>query len=155
MAIVCKPPKAVHWDEKVSVFLAGTIDLGNSDDWQVMVSDALQPHDVKILNPRRDAWDNSWQQSIGNPQFRQQVEWELEGLEKASIIFMYFAAESRSPISLLELGLHAAGNKLIVVCPEGFWRKGNIEVVANRYQIPLFTSLAAGIAALQQKIEAM
>ena len=37
---------------------------------------------------------------------------------------------ARAPITLLELGLFARSGKLIVCCPDGYWRKGNIEVVS-------------------------
>lgn len=54
---------------------------------------------------------------------------------------MYLDPNTKSPISLLELGLHANSKKLWVVCPDGFWRKGNVEVVCSLYDIPLFNSL--------------
>ena len=40
-----------------------------------------------------------------------------------------------------ELGLYARSGKLKVCCPEGFWRRGNVEVVCRRYHVPLFSSL--------------
>ena len=60
-----------------------------------------------------------------------QVEWELEGLELCDIIIMYFDSNTKSPISLLELGLFAHKKKMIVFCPNGFWRKGNVDVVCK------------------------
>ena len=48
---------------------------------------------------------------------------------------MYFDPNTKSPISLLELGLFAKSGKLIVYCPEGFWRKGNVDVVCKRYEV--------------------
>jgi len=152
---VIKSPSAFDASEKTSIFLAGTIDNGNSTDWQKDVEHALKDQDVLVFNPRRDEWDASWEQSISNPIFKQQVEWELEALESSTVIFLYFTAESKSPISLLELGLHAASNKLIIVCPDGFWRLGNIEVVAQRYKIPLYKNLDSGIAALKKTLQAM
>src|SRR3546814_5771597 len=56
-------------------------------------------------------------------------------LESADIIVMLLAPGSQSPISLLETGLHARGGKLILLCPEGFWRKGNVDITADRYGI--------------------
>lgn len=38
---IVKPPHRVPWGEKPSVFLAGTIDNGNSVDWQSQVERAL------------------------------------------------------------------------------------------------------------------
>src|SRR3546814_8063343 len=53
-----------------------------------------------------------------------------------------------SPISLLETGLHARGGKLILLCPEGFWRKGNVDITAERYgieQVATMDELAAAV----------
>lgn len=124
-----------------SIFLAGTIDNGDSFDWQSEVIKSLNGFDITILNPRRKDWDSSWKQTIDDPQFNEQVNWELDALDKADFILMYFAPESKSPISLLELGLYANSNKLIVCCPDGFYRKGNVEIVCKRYGISLFNSL--------------
>ena len=134
-----------------TVFLAGTIDEGNSVDWQQEVADSLNDLDVTLLNPRRKNWDNTWKQSIGNEKFVEQVEWELSSLESSDYILMYYAKSSKSPISLLELGLYANSNKMIIICPDGFWRKGNVEIVANKYNIPLFNDLESGIIFLKTK----
>jgi hypothetical protein len=48
---------------------------------------------------------------------------------------MYFDPATKSPISLLELGLFAKTGKLIVCCSEGFWRKGNVDIVCKRYGV--------------------
>jgi hypothetical protein len=140
-----------------SVFLAGSIEMGVAEDWQARVSAALAELDVLVLNPRRANWDASWEQKIDNPPFREQVEWELDALDAADIVLMYFSPETKSPITLLELGVHAAANpqKLLVCCPEGFWRKGNVDIVCNRYgarQVPTLEELiAATIESVQQQ----
>lgn len=123
-----------------SVFLAGSIEMGVADNWQARVTKSLEGQEILVLNPRRDDWDSSWTQSIADPQFREQVEWELRALEDATHILMYFDPNTKSPISLLELGLHAKSGKLIVCCPEGFWRKGNVEIVCKRYGVPMVDS---------------
>lgn len=122
---------------KKSVFLAGSIEMGAAPNWQEVVEDALSLHDITILNPRRDDWDSSWTQSIDDPQFYEQVEWELRGQEEADVIAFYFAPSTKAPITLLELGLAARSGKAAVCCPEGYWRKGNVEMVCDRYRIPL------------------
>lgn len=121
-----------------SVFLAGSIEMGKAIDWQQEVIKQLtDAHwNGAVLNPRRADWDSSWEQKIENPKFREQVEWELEGLEKATLVVFYFAPNTYSPITMLELGLHAQNKKCIVCCPEGFWRKGNIDIVCARYGVP-------------------
>ena len=139
---ICSPKKFDEALEKhdFSVFLCGSIEMGKAEDWQKAFTDALSEHEnVVLLNPRRakGEWDSSWVQSIDNPQFREQVEWELEGLEKVDLIICFLQPETQSPISLLELGFYAAKDpaKVVVCCPEGFWRKGNVDIVCNRYGI--------------------
>lgn len=137
-----------------AVFLAGSIEMGRAIDWQAAVTAQLADLEVTVLNPRRDAWDASWTQSITNPVFRAQVEWELDALDRAAVIAMYLDPDTRAPISLLELGLHAAAGKLVICCPDGYWRKGNVEVVAARYGLPLVDDLAALVAALRRRLGA-
>ena len=149
MEIVKAPNKYSANDQITSLFLAGSIEMGVAELWQDKVTEALKDTNVLILNPRRDDWDSSWKQTIDDPQFREQVEWELTALERSSVILMYFDPATKSPISLLELGLHASSGKLLVCCPDGFWRKGNVEVVCNRYGIPLYNELDEVIKILQ------
>jgi hypothetical protein len=134
------------------VFLAGSIEMGTAADWQTTLAAALADRDGAILNPRRDEWDASWRQSIEEPKFREQVEWELDGLDRADVIAMWFVPETKSPITLLELGLCARGGKLIVGCPLGFWRRGNIEVVCARHAVPLHGEWAAFEAAVVRAV---
>ena len=140
---------------KISVFLAGSIEMGAAIDWQAQFIESFKDEDsLLFLNPRRDDWDSSWEQSIENKHFREQVEWELEAQEKADIIVMYFAPNTKSPITLLELGLFAKTQKMICCCPEGFWRKGNVDVVCDRYNVEVVDSLDKMISALREKIGA-
>ncbi|KAF2177334.1 hypothetical protein K469DRAFT_809236 [Zopfia rhizophila CBS 207.26] len=52
--------------------------------------------------------------------------WELDYPDEADIIALYFQANTISPISLLELGAYSKSRKIVVCCPEGFRRRGNI-----------------------------
>lgn len=140
------PDQGVRYQKKV--FLAGSIEMGAAEDWQRLAEEALADCEVTIFNPRRDDWDSSWEQRIHNPEFNHQVNWEMDRLEEADHILMYFAPGTKSPISLLELGLHAKDEKLIVVCPDGFWRKGNVEIVCLREGIWLYESLADALVDL-------
>lgn len=123
-----------------SIFLAGTIDMGNSENWQQKVIDTYGHWgNVDIYNPRRDDWDSSWIQEFSNDQFYRQVKWEINAMKKCDIIVMYFLATSQSPITLLELGLFAASGKLRVCCEPGFWRRGNVEIVCEEYHVPFYS----------------
>jgi len=76
----------------------------------------------------------------------------LDAQERATLILMYFAPTTKAPITLLELGLGARSGKLIVCCPEGYWRRGNVEIVCARYGIPMAKDLEALIQAAKEKI---
>lgn len=117
------------------VFMGGSIDMGGAPDWQAAMTRALSDMDVVVLNPRRPDWNPAWKPEASEPEFRRQVEWELAALEASDVIVMYFAPGTQSPISLLEMGLHARGGKLIVLAPDGFWRKGNVDITAEAYGV--------------------
>jgi hypothetical protein len=131
--------KAPNSDENIDhyiprIFLAGSIEMGVAENWQTRVARDMTDYEVVLLNPRRDDWDSSWKQSIDDPQFNQQVTWELDGLETATIVAFYFDPNTKSPITLMELGIvcHEL-DSLVVCCPDGFWRKGNVEMVCDRF----------------------
>lgn len=137
-----------------AVFLAGSIEMGAAPPWQAQVASALADLDVVIMNPRRDAWEASWPQSIDFEPFRLQVEWELDAQDRADLIAFYFAPETRAPVTLLELGLAAGRKRAIVCCPEGYFRKGNVDVICARHQIPQVPSLDALIHRLRSDLAA-
>ena len=124
----------------VRIFLAGTIDNGDSDNWQDelirTINDVQLMRSVNIYNPRREQWPSS----NDHNEIDKQIEWELYHLEKADLIVMNILASSKSPISLMELGLFAKEGRLIVFCPKTFYRYDNVRVVCKRYGIPLFTT---------------
>ena len=134
--------------------------MGKAVDWQTQITNSLSDLNVLVLNPRRDDWDSSWEQKIENPQFNEQVNWELDALELSQVVAMYFDPKTMSPISLLELGLFARArsmesnhkSKLIVCCPEGFWRKGNVDVVCQKYNIKQVNTLEELIEAVRKEM---
>ncbi|MFF5380035.1 nucleoside 2-deoxyribosyltransferase domain-containing protein [Pedobacter suwonensis] len=152
MRTVLPPEIILPYD--VSVFLAGTIDMGHSVDWQQKFIDQANEEevldDVVVFNPRRKSWDHSWTQSIENIWFSGQVNWELDSMESADVILLFLEANSKSPISMMELGLFADSGKLMVCCKEGFWRKGNIDIVCKRKgidQYDTFDKLSVAVVA--------
>lgn len=143
--MIFTPPQNTSYRDfyKPTVFLAGSIEMGSAEDWQSKVAKHLDSYNFDVYNPRREDWDSSWKQEITDPQFYQQVNWELEHIEKADFVIMNLLPDTQSPISLLELGLLAKyPDKLLVVCPEGFWRKGNVDIVCNKYNIRQFESVS-------------
>lgn len=155
MAYVFKAPiETPALYNRKSIFLAGSIDMGKADNWQARIEKALEHLPVVIFNPRRDDWDNSWVQDITNDQFREQVNWELNHLDRADVIAVYFDPQGKAPITLMELGLHAASGKCVVCCPEGYWRRGNVQIVCDRFGIPLHDDIEDFVAELLKRLEA-
>ena len=151
-ALVIRPPEKLPVDTaNYKVFLAGSIEEGKASLWQDKVINSFAQEPVTFFNPRRTFWDTSWQQNKSDPNFRGQVDWELEAQERADRIIMFFEPNTRSVITLLELGLFARSGKLVVCCPEGYWRKGNVDIVCERYGVPMVSSLQHLIAMLRNE----
>lgn len=146
---VIKPDNATAAEKQITVFLAGSIEMGSAPEWQTDVAEKFKDFEVTFFNPRRESWDSSWKQFQTETNFNQQVNWELNKLEESTFIFMNFTPDSKSPISLLELGYFAKSGKMIVCCPKEFWRVGNVEIMCTRNSIPLFYNIEDAIGALQ------
>ena len=157
MREIIAPAPIPSFDTDMSplLFLAGSIEQDTATQWQREVVKRLTTHRVDILNPRRTHWDASWKQSPDNPQFVEQVNWELNGLDKADIIFFYFDENTKSPVTLLELGLYLKRLTcdLIVFCPEKFYRYGNVVITAKRSRPGcLFTDFDNAMKAVEKTI---
>ncbi|WP_303719574.1 nucleoside 2-deoxyribosyltransferase domain-containing protein [Brevundimonas naejangsanensis] len=150
--VVVSPQPLPIDNDRPRVFLGGSIDMGGAPDWQAALTQALSDMDVTVLNPRRADWNPAWRPEADEPEFQRQVEWELAALETADVIVMYFAPGTQSPISLLEMGLHARGGKLIVLAPEGFWRKGNVDITARAYGVRQVQTMDELTAAVRQTL---
>jgi hypothetical protein len=140
------PPESFRYTGNYrSAFLAGTIDNGNSEDWQKEMGEFFLDLGMDVFNPRRKDWDSSWIPAKENKQFKEQVEWELRHLHKADIALFYFLPNSKSPVTMLELGLALAANliwrKIFVYCPKEFWRKGNIDLTCERFGVKVYEDL--------------
>ncbi len=68
------------------------------------------------------------------------VDWQKDVVE-----LFEKAPGSKSPITLLELGLFAKSGKLYVVCTEGFYRYDNVRITCAKYGVPVYASLTEAI----------
>jgi hypothetical protein len=107
-----------------SIFLAGSIEMGAAINWQKDFTSFLSDLPVNIFNPRRTDLDPTWKQDISNLLFKEQVDRELNHLAKADVIALFFQADTKSPISLVEFGLYAKEGKSVVYCLEGSGGEG-------------------------------
>lgn len=117
-----------------SVFLAGTIDNGDSINWQEEVIKEYENRwdkQIVFYSPRRSDWN---QYPIN---LEHQIKWEQGHLDAADLIVMCLLDNSKSPISLLELGLYAKSKKMVVFCNPEFYRYYNVKLTCEKYDIPL------------------
>lgn len=156
MTIIVKAPQPIPNENTLKIFLGGSIDMGAAEDWQDRLANDLSDYDdgLILINPRRDDWDASWKQDpTPGTQFYEQVEWELVNQENADGIVYYFAADSKSPITLLELGLFK-DQPVIVCCPKEFYRYGNVKMVCDRYEIAMVETYEDLLKFLRDAIDA-
>lgn len=160
MTVVIKAPHPVPEPDlelyPVSVFLGGSIDMGMAEHWQERLAADLSKYDdqdLVLYNPRRDDWDASWvQDPTPGTQFHEQVTWELDMQDEADIRVYYFGADSKAPITLLELGLFSVYPNVIVCCPKTFYRYGNVKIVADLYDIKIVETYDDMVAELKAMI---
>lgn len=138
-------PEGLDEGRYTKIFLAGTIDMGNSKDWQQEVYESFSGRAGKYLffNPRQDDWNASRKGEMDY-----QVNWELAHLEKADKILMYITGDSKSPISLLEMGLHMRSGKLVVACEPEYYRYDNVRITCGFYGVALYHNLEEALKQL-------
>lgn len=73
-------------------------------------------------------------------------------MEAADVIAVYFGPKAQAPISLLELGLFARTGKVVVACPKGYWKRGNVQIVCSRLGIELLDTLDELVQSLIKKL---
>jgi len=150
IARIYKPRITIRPSEgRLRLFLGGSIT--KAPNWQKEIEKEFSDLYVDIYNPRRDDWDESWVEDMADKEFNYQVNWELSKLDASDIILLYFDPTTNAPISLLELGLYARSGKLIVCCPIGYYKKGNVDIICKRFEIPLYEDINKAIDAIRNK----
>ena len=135
-----------------TIFLAGSTSNTDTDDWRTILTNSLSHFaGLTILNPYRAGWDSTWREDESFAPFREQVEWELDMQGSADLVIVYFHPATQAVVSLLELGLAAGsaagagagvgGSGVLVVCPDGYWKKGNVSIVCRRFGIEMLGSV--------------
>jgi len=135
-----------------SVYLAGGIDVGDPHNWWNEMTAALSPLSVTMISPCRKDWDPSWKQRATNLWFNEQMKWELQRPEEADVIALHLRPGATCPTNLMELCLYAPSGKLVVCCPDGFSLKGHVEMVCDKYGIPLVETVEDFVATVKERL---
>lgn len=128
-----------------SVFLAGAIDMGLAVDWQSLVIHQMRDVPCVLFNPRRTG-------GFTPDMLDEQIWWELNAMEIADTILMWFPADAKAPVAMFETGLWAQSGKLIVGADRKFYRRRNLELTLTRFGVEVHASLPRLIAAVQERI---
>ena len=151
--IVVYPPDKIY-TMVPEIFLAGSIENGSAEFWQDKFVERFEDYGVVFYNPRRKDWNPNWDHD--SLEFVEQVKWELEHIDKSDYVVMYFDPNTKSPISLLELGILCGGeyrrDHVFVCCPEGFYRKGNVKITCERFGITVYNTIDAVVERLKWEL---
>ncbi|RMZ66333.1 ankyrin repeat containing [Pyrenophora seminiperda CCB06] len=79
---------------------------------------------------------------------------ELDALEQADIIYFFFDTETKSPISLLELGLWIASDKVVVCCGEVYWKSRNVYLICDWYGVKCVKTFAELVPKVEKMLKA-
>lgn len=121
--------------QKKYIFLAGSIDNRAFSNWRKETIKKLETK-INIFDPTNMKHD-----SLNDSEMESHIIWELDALAIADKILLNFLPDSKSPISLVELGLYAASNKLIVVCPKEFYQSRYVYTLCKKYNTPIFDTI--------------
>lgn len=113
-----------------SIFLAGAIDI---IDWQSWVVNQFVNDDILILNPRRPKFTSDT--------LDERIKWELQALENATTILLWFPKDAKAPISFFEADLFWHFSKLIVGAEFGFYRRRSLELTSGWHNRHLYSEL--------------
>ncbi|ROW05252.1 hypothetical protein VSDG_00290 [Cytospora chrysosperma] len=147
-----------------SIFLAGTTEFATWRGTFLAVLEGLYlageanppPYpSTTVYDPFQPNWTGDWREDLGDGRFRAQVEWELERQDGAAVVAFFLDERSRSPVSLLELGLCARSGKAVVGCERGYWKRGNVQAVCQRYGVPMADDLNGLVTLVADKLKGM
>ena len=133
---VITPETDYDFDEQMfdhTLFLAGTIDNGYSNNWQDALCSELNGN-ILVFNPRRQHWS----EDAPIEELKNQISWEQRLLHVSDLIVMVLLDNSKSPVSLMELGEFCNSGKIIVFCTPNFYRYWNVKDLCLRKGILMY-----------------
>ena len=142
-------------ENKVSIFLGGSIDKETSPDWRKGLTVYLSQQDYQdklvIFNPRYEDWGKGWHKDPEDEDFRAQAQWEMDHQSKADILIYWFCAERASPITMLEFGIHHKKNPIVGVS-KNFGRYGYLVLTCEYHDLPLNHDWDDFVSAIDMRI---
>lgn len=131
--------------------LAGASEADGGSRWQETVAAFISKVGHIALSTRSRETPTGMP-TFENPHFFQARSWELDALDLAEFVIFHLDSISRSPEGILELGYAAAKfpQKVCVICPEGFWCKGLVDLLCYREDLMKYKSVEEMLDAINQ-----
>ena len=142
-------PNLSSW--RLRIFLAGGI--SNCRNWQdEFIRTTFETHQqVLFVNPRRENFD------VNNLALTdEQIEWEFNQLNLASITVFFFCEETICPIALYELGRKSnSGDYIVVGYDSDYCRKLDVikQIALARPDIEVVEGLDATVLSLKKLLD--
>lgn len=136
----------------IKLYLGGTMDFGSANnDWQQKFIDGL----VKLTDPikgllmyKNISWiifnphvqpQNNLAPNLDNPEFVSTMQWRMNMIDVADVVFINILNKSKSPIPVLEFGSLLTSGKMVVRCGEQHQIYSQIRLYCEKYNVPLLT----------------
>ena len=165
IAVVAPNENEEAQEKTISVFLAGSIEMGQARDWQnEMIGDeaecSLSSLDIAIYSPRRLKFAKLKGEDGFPEAFKEQLDWEHKHLEGSSIISMFFwggwphekEIKRLAPVTMLELGEFCHSGRIIVGCEQTYPKRDNVEYVCKKHGITIVDTLEELAVEVRKKV---
>lgn len=142
--------KIMMYPETISK--AGPIFLGGSTakgDWQREVINRLADTTATVINTSRPDWDVKAPTPFA---VVDHIEWEMDWLNRAPIVFIYIPKDAKSPTVLLELGIAITrypNLKTVVCIEEGYSHFNNAVCACHAARIHPFINFDDAVKRLK------
>lgn len=143
--VIIAPDPLVIPDMTHSYFLAGAIDMGAAVDWQKTAIEYFKPLRCVIFSPRRAT-------PFTPDMLDEQVAWELDAMGLVDTVIMWFPKDSKAPVAMLETGFLLPTGKIVLGAEEGFYRRRNLELTAQRYGVKCYPTLEETLYAARDRM---
>lgn len=79
-------------------------------------------------------------------------------MEAADVVAVYFNPATKAPVTLLELGLCVGAKgygrgKVVVACPEEYWKRGNVLAVCAKFGVKVVGSVGELAGEVERALE--
>ena len=156
-------PMEEIYNDMIKIYLTGTLDLNqNKIPWQQKFINALSR--VTTSEPSEDMPDlrnlkflvinplspTEGPMTLDNPGFTQKMQWELQNIEMADVIFCNYLKKGKAWSSLGNLLLNAKSGKVVARCPMDSEFYGYIKILGQTYGFPVVGDTASAMVIIKE-----